>query len=97
MIGNVRKKFYFSFLNALAFQEGLNLERALFSKKIFNKNPNMCFVHTFPMELEYTIYFLSANPFCYLFYTLLLSSWYEEPCLITRSKLLLLKKCEILV
>ena len=26
----------------------------------------MCFMHTFPMELEYTIYHLSTDPFCYI-------------------------------
>ena len=31
---------------------------------IFHNNPNMCLVHTFPMELEDTIYYLSPDTFC---------------------------------
>ena len=43
----------------------------------------MCFMHTFPMELEYAIYYLSPDPFFYVVSTLFLYAEYEEPCLIT--------------
>ena len=43
----------------------------------------MCFVHTFPMELEYTIYYLSPDPFCYVVSTLFLYAEYLETYLIT--------------
>ena len=49
---------------------------------IFHNNPNMCLVHTFPMELEDTIYYLS--PFFYIVSTLFLYVQYEEPFLIIR-------------
>ena len=37
---------------------------------IFHDNLNMCFVHTFPMELELTIYYLSPDAFSYVVSTL---------------------------
>ena len=43
----------------------------------------MCFMHTFPMELEYSIYYSSPNPFCYVVSALFLYAEYEEPSLIT--------------
>ena len=49
---------------------------------IFHNNPNMCLVHTFPMELEDTIYYLSPDAFCYIVSTLFLYVQYEEPFLI---------------
>ena len=44
---------------------------------------NMCFVHAFPMELEYTISYLSPDPFYYVVSTLYLYAEYGKPCLIT--------------
>ena len=49
---------------------------------ISHNNPNMCLVHTFPMELEDTIYYLSPDVFCYIVSTLFLYIQYEEPFLI---------------
>ena len=49
---------------------------------IFHNNPNMCLVHTFPMEPEDTIYYLSSDAFCYIVSTLFLYVQCEEPFLI---------------
>ena len=60
--------------------------RSLSRKNIFSTifyNLNMCFVHIFPMELEYTIYYLSPDQFYYVVSILFLHADYEEPCLIT--------------
>ena len=50
---------------------------------IFYNNPIMCFMHTFPMKLEYSIYYSSPDPFCYVVSALFLYAEYEEPSLIT--------------
>ena len=50
---------------------------------IFHSNLNMCCVHTFPIELEYTTYYLSSNAFSYIASAHFLHAEYEDPCLIT--------------
>ena len=55
--------------------------KSIFSTNFYN-NSNTCFVHTFPMELEYAIYYLLPDPFCYVLSTLFLYEEYAEPCLI---------------
>ena len=51
---------------------------------IFNNSLNMCFMHTFLMELKYTIYYSSPNSFSYMVSKHFLHAEYEDPCLITR-------------
>ena len=43
-----------------------SLSRKNIFSTIFCNNPILCFMHTFPIELEYTIYCLSPDPFCYI-------------------------------
>ena len=51
---------------------------------IFHNNLNMCFVHTIPMVLEYTINYLSIHDaFSYLVSSQFLYADYEDPWLIT--------------
>ena len=58
------------------------LERTYFKPFFLNKII-ICFVNIFPMQLEYTIYFLSPDPFFYVDPILFLYAEYEEPCLVT--------------
>ena len=64
---------------------------------IFHSNLNVCFVHTFPMELEYTKTWISSDAFSYIVSTHFLYAEYEDSCLITRWKFKLLKDYTILV
>ena len=50
---------------------------------IFHSNISMCFMQTFPMKLELTIYYLPADSFSYLVSIHSLLAEYENPCLIT--------------
>ena len=43
---------------------------------VFYNNLNICFVHIFLMEVECTIYYLSPDPFCYVFSILFLYAEY---------------------
>ena len=74
-----------------------SLCRKNISWKIFYNNPIMWFVLTFSMELQYTIYYLSPDPFCYVVSILLPYAEHEEACLSNWWKFLLLKDCAILV
>ena len=60
---------------------------SIFRKNIFltilHSNINMCFMQTFPMKLELTIYYLPPDSFTYLVSTHFLLAEYENPCLIT--------------
>ena len=60
-----------------------SLSRKNIFSTIFHNNLNMCFVHTFSMELEFTIHYLSPNAFSYIVSTHILHAKYEDPCLIT--------------
>ena len=74
-----------------------SLSRKNIFSTIFHNNLNMCFVHTFSMELEFTIHYLSPNAFSYIVSTHILHAKYEDPCLITWWKFLLSKDCAILI
>ena len=48
----------------------------------FYNSPIMCFMHYLPLELEYTIYYLSPDSYRYVLSTLFMYAGYVEPCLI---------------
>ena len=50
---------------------------------IFHNNLNMCFVHSFPMELEYIIYYLSPDAFSYVVSTLFLHAEHQDKVKLT--------------
>ena len=47
-----------------------SLSRKNIFSTIFQNDLNMCFVHTIPMELEFTIYYLSRDAFSYVVSTI---------------------------
>ena len=55
------------------------------SSNIFHNNLNMCFVYTFPMEHEFTIYYLSPDPFSYIVSAYFLQAWNMEYARVWRS------------
>ena len=57
------------------------LEKAF--STIFHNYLNMCFVHTIPMELKYTLYYSSPDAFSYTVSTPFLYGEYKDTCLIT--------------
>ena len=57
----------------------------------------MCFAHTFPVELEFTIYYLSPDAFSYIVSTHFLYAEYKNPWLITSWTFLLSKDFSVLV
>ena len=59
------------------------LSRKNIYSTIFHNNFNIYFVHTFPVELEFTTYYLSPDAFSYIVSTHFLYVEYENPWLIT--------------
>ena len=69
-----------------------SLSRKNISLSISYNSSILCFMHAFPIELEYTIYYLLLDPFCFVVTTLILYAEHEELCPITWWKFFLINR-----